>query len=510
VEVTVPGSGPLPGTQILASYPGNRMLDGLTRAQLVGALQGLLYNANDLVDAQAEVGDDGVVELRLVRDPVHATGTWSGPARGLVADLAAEDPDGPGRVVFVRDAGRRALVRVNDVGGFGWRRIEAEAEAARVGGGADQTAPVTVSGLTTGNGLVEVTVDETDGTFSIDGQAGFGRLVDDGDAGDTYNWCPPDTDEVVDRPEQVSVEVNETGPLRARLVITAGYGWPERVRDGARVGRREARVVTTLEVRAGEALVRVTSQIDNPSRDHRLRVWFPLPEPATGSSAECAFAVVERGLTAEGGPNELGLPTFPSRRFVQAGGLTVVHEGLLEYELVDIRPASGVRGSGDDDRAHALALTLLRATGIISQGPMTSRPWPAGPPTPVEGPQMIGPLTVRYGLAVGPADPYALVDDAFVDLLVADPAKIRGMAAAPALPGDAGQALDVAGAEVSSVRRVGGRLEVRVWNPSPEPTVVSVAGRSGWQVDLRGAPVEVFEESLPLGPWRLTTLVLDE
>ena len=34
------------------------------------------------------------------------------------------------------------------------------------------------------------------------------------------------------------------------------------------------------------------------------------------SEAECAFAVVTRGLTAEGGPTELGLPTFPSRRFV--------------------------------------------------------------------------------------------------------------------------------------------------------------------------------------------------
>ena len=217
--------------------------------------------------------------------------------------------------------------------------------------------------------------------------------------------------------------------------------------------------------------------------------------------------MVRRGLTAEGGPNEWGVPTFPSRRFVQAGGLTVVHDGLLEYELVDIDR------SGDPPRAAALALTLLRCTGIISRGPMTSRPWPAGPPTAVEGPQMLGPHTLRYAIQIGPADPYALVDDAFLPLLVADPAKIRGMAGATAPPrhqGRSGQALAVAGAEVSSVRRVGGRLEVRVWNPGAEPTTVELAGRSGWLVDLRGAPVEPFEGRVELAPWRIATLVIDE
>jgi len=48
-----------------------------------------------------------------------------------------------------------------------------------------------------------------------------------------------------------------------------------------------------------------------------------------GTTICCAYSVVERGLVAEGGPSEVALPTFPSRRFVTAGGLTVVHEGLL-------------------------------------------------------------------------------------------------------------------------------------------------------------------------------------
>jgi alpha-mannosidase len=56
------------------------------------------------------------------------------------------------------------------------------------------------------NGLLSVDIDTATGTWAIDGLAGFGRLVDDGDAGDTYNHCPPDVDQVVDEPAGVSVE----------------------------------------------------------------------------------------------------------------------------------------------------------------------------------------------------------------------------------------------------------------------------------------------------------------
>ena len=113
-----------------------------------------------------------------------------------------------------------------------------------------------------------------------------------------------------------------------------------------------------LELRADEPVVRVSTSFVNPSRDHRLRVHLPLPEPAQTSRAESAFAVVERGLTAEGRSDEFGLPTAPAHRFVSAGGLTVVHDGVCEYELIDITP------SALGDTANTLALTVLRATGM--------------------------------------------------------------------------------------------------------------------------------------------------
>jgi mannosylglycerate hydrolase len=214
-----------------------------------------------------------------------------------------------------------------------------------------------------------------------------------------------------------------------------------------------------------------------------------LPRQATVSHAECAFAVVERGLQAEGGPSERGLPTYPSRRFVSAGGLTVVHEGLLEYELVD--------------GGRTLALTLLRATGMLSRVDVAYRPLPAGPPIPVEGPQMAGLHRVSYALHTGGDDPYAVADDVFLPLLVA------------AAPGGGhrpseGTALEVTGAEVSAVRRVAGLLEIRVFNPTTEETHVGLPGRRGELVDLRGRPLESFEDGFALRPWGIATARLAE
>jgi alpha-mannosidase len=334
------------------------------------------------------------------------------------------------------------------------------------------------------NGLISLTVDQADGTFSINDLQGLDRLVDDGDEGDTYNYSPPAGDAVVDRPAAVAVEVLERGPVRGRVRVTRTFVWPHRIEDGKRVGSRTVDVATELELRAGEEMVRVTTTLENQCRDHRLRAWFPLPRLASESRAECAFGTVTRGLVAEGGEQEYGLPTFPSRRFVSAGGLTVLHDGLLEYEVVD---------SG-----RALALTLLRATGMLSRDHAAYRPNPAGPALPVEGPQMQGRLTVRYALCVGrEQDAYALADQAWLPFEVTAGAGIGNRP-------DRGSVLSVTGAEVSAVQRVGGVLEVRVFNPSDGDTTVTVDG-SGWLVDLRGRPLEPFDGSFELRPWGIAT-----
>jgi alpha-mannosidase len=257
----------------------------------------------------------------------------------------------------------------------------------------------------------------------------------------------------------------------------------------ARVGEHLVEVQTDMEVRADDSTVRVATSFVNPSGDHRLRVHLPLPEPATESHAESAFTVVTRGLTAEGRVDELGLPTAPAERFVTAGRLTVAHEGVCEYELIDF----------EDDAARTLALTVLRSTGMLSRMGMAYRPFPAGPMTPVEGLQMRGKrVTLRYALALDCDDPYSLADDVLLPLETT--ASLGGGTRPPS-----GSELTVHGAEVSALQRVGGVLELRVFNPRPEATEVSVPGRTGWLVDLRGFPTEPFEGSFELRPFGVAT-----
>jgi hypothetical protein len=58
---------------------------------------------------------------------------------------------------------------------------------------------------------------------------------------------------------------------------------------------------------------------------------------------------------------------------------------------------------------------------------------------------------------------------------------------------------------VSAVRREGGVLEVRVFNPSARATTVALPGLSGWLVNLRGYPERPFEGSFELRPFGIAT-----
>jgi len=498
VELMVPALGePGPDIQVVsqrAGLPGTITLNGTTVVNMLGLIQGSRIDEDTYVTEVGLTEDDTGLDITLSIGSHPPEGVpIEEIKRELFTKLTAY-PDTEVRVTIHQPAMRRILGRQEDVPGFGWAKFEPARLSHPVFVDGD-TGP----GVTLSNGLVTVAVDPVDGTFSLNGVAGYGRLVDGGDHGDTYNYSPPAHDTIVDAPDSVVVTIGDRGPVRGTVVVRSTYTWPERVDSdhGTRIGSRPTEITTTVELRADETVTQVHTTFDNPSKDHRLRVHFPLPEPAATSQAECAFTVVERGLTAEGREEEIGTPTFPSRRFVSAGGLTVIHEGLLEYELVDV-----VDADGTGPRATGLALTLLRSTGMLSRFGMITRPLPAGPMTPIEGPQMIGPVEARYALSVDPTDPYRLADDVLLPLL---PVGSFGGGGRPA----SGSPLTLRGAEVSSVRREAGALEIRVFNPRPVPTVVEVDNRSGWMVDLRGKPLQPFDGRFELRAQGIATLRLD-
>jgi hypothetical protein len=486
VELVVAADGPPgPDLQVISErtgLPGTLTIDANTARTVLAMLQGSRIDDDAWVHDVAVDEDETGIDVTVTIGPDERPGVPIARAKqDLYVRLGAR-PDAMVRVRLDQPPIRRVVARVAPVPGLGWSAFAAATLAHPV------QATDGPDGVTLSNGLVTVVVDPASGTFSVDQVPGFGRLVDQGDLGDSYNYSPPVSDTVVERPEAVSVRTDRTGPVRASAVITATYRWPDHV-DGTsqrRVGEHVVEVTTSVEVQADEPTVRVATTFVNPSRDHRLRVHLPLPAPAAGSEAGCAFGPVRRGLAVEGRPDEHGLPTFPARGFVRAGGLTVVPDAVREYELVD------VSDTGEGPRAASLALTVLRSTGMLSRLGMTYRPFPAGPLTPVDGLQLVGrPVTCRYALALGDVDPYALADSVLNPLEVVDS---LGGGHRPAT----GQLLAVEGAELSSVRRRAGVVEIRVFNPSDQPTTVRCGERSGWLVDLRGRTTGAFDGSFEL------------
>jgi mannosylglycerate hydrolase len=259
--------------------------------------------------------------------------------------------------------------------------------------------------------------------------------------------------------------------VRGREVhVVRTYGWGEALVE----------VTTRVEVRPGEPFVRLQISFDNPRPDHRLRFHIPLAERTDVSHAEGQFAVVERGLEAEGGHGEVPLPTYPARGFVDAGGVAVLLDHVMEYEVVEGRE---------------LALTLLRATGLISRPDNPYREVNAGPEVALPAAQCLGPWGVGFALyphtgswhEAGVLEQMECYQHPFLTA--------PGTGESPAAPEQAGLELSGDGVVLSALRRRGEDLEARIVCERPELCqAVLTLGRSEVRADLR--------------PWEIRTVVV--
>ena len=440
-----------------------------------------------------------VVQLDRVADP---------PELDVDELIAAIELAGQGRpddlwaVTIDVTKRRRVLARLPAPAlGYAWA-TEIEASEIDVA-----SIPNAVEGTDTilRNGLVEVAVAD-DGTFRLAGGGvsleGVGRIVDGGDAGDSYNYGRPAADRIVEVPESVDVRIGHHGPLSGDLTIGRTFAWPRGLSVDATARTPETVltvVTTTVELRADEPFVRVSVTFDNDSTDHRVRFHVPLPAPVSGSAAEGQFAVVDRGLEPEAGHGEVPLPTFPAVAFASVEGCSVLLDQVTEYEVVDGRE---------------IALTLVRSFGLISRNANPYREDPAGPEVPVPAAQLLGTRSFRFALFphtgrwldAGTRAAAERYRHPFVVL------RSTGAADAPTEPVQ-GLRLEGDGAVLSAVRRRGDWLEIRLVNEGPaacrailetplvEARTTDLLGRPGAQLAVSRGSLE-----LDLAPWEIRTV----
>jgi mannosylglycerate hydrolase len=353
------------------------------------------------------------------------------------------------------------------------------------------------------NGLVTVEV-ASDGTLTVtgvDGTAlrGVGRLVDEGDRGDAYNFAPAAQAEPVDAPESVTTTVLARGPLRGVIAVERTYRLPVGIdaqdRDTRSEQTRALHTRMLVEVRRHEPFVRVSLDLVNTVGDHRLRLHVPLGEQVSQSFGAGQFDVTRRGRSAEGGWGEFPLPTFPATGFVSAGPAHLLLDKLTEYEVVT------PERSGADE----LAVTLLRAVGMMSVNVHPLRDEPAGSQIPVPGAQYLGQAVPTRLAVLAHRGGWEAADAArWAEVFRHDPVVYPGTApaGAPLPPPVAGPRLE-GPAILTSLRTVAGRsevgqrseeteeevLEARLVNLSDREVVATLGlpdGRDWVATDLRG------------------------
>jgi alpha-mannosidase len=438
-------------------------------------------------------------------------------ARAQAAELAARDDITTFHVV-VREAQKtEALLLARDVPAHGGRVLFLR-PAPRVGAAPPVAERVWAERAALQNEHLRVAVDPRDGSLTLHdkrtGQvySGLNRLVDGGDVGDLYTYCPPATETLVTEPLwPPRIELLEEGPVRATLRVTREYGLPAACTDARDARSPEyvtCRVVSDVTLAACARRVEIRTTVDNQARDHRLRAHFPVPFDAEAADAEGVFEV-RRRPARQSPPESDILPwsfwaeepvnTHPQQRFVDVSdgqtGLAVLNRGLAEYELLP----------GADGQGSELAVTLLRCVGWLSRDDLKTRRGHAGPPLATPEAQGLGTHVFEYALA-----PHAgtwTAEDAHVQQeALAFESSLRAVVAeqhdGTLPPVWSFVHVEPASVVVSSIKRAEDRdgLIVRVYNPLPKAVtaemILPLPFRAVRRVNLNEAPVPEAEDPL--------------
>lgn len=194
---------------------------------------------------------------------------------------------------------------------------------------------------------------------------GLNRFIDDGDRGDTYNFCPPENDKrFQSKGDNLRIECLHDDDLFSCYLVSQEFHVPEKLSSDRRVRQNKlTRLPVSFRImflKQGSR-IDIETTIDNSARDHRLKAVFPTYRDCDEEWAETQFDIVKRNcdIGEFDGWFENPQPEKPQQNLVlvcdQAGGLAVANRGIPEYRISH-RPE------------RAIELTLLRCVEWGSRG----------------------------------------------------------------------------------------------------------------------------------------------
>jgi alpha-mannosidase len=379
------------------------------------------------------------------------------------------------------------------------------------------------------NAYIRLTLND-DGTVDVvDKRSGTtyrrcGNLEDVGDVGDEYTYAAPARDLGITSADAVDVAISRVhaGPLRVSFQIDLALPLPTAAAEDRRSRHGEKtlnRIRQVVSLDAGSPCIGWQITVDNTSRDHRLRVLFPIGVAKVDRvRAGTAFAVADRPARREvpaavrvEAPVSFGPTEWVSEAGNEEAGAVLLGEGLMEYEAVE----------GDD--GMRLGLTLLRCVGYLSRDDLPTRPsGHAGPGLPTPGAQCLGTHSFRLAFEPRTARPSNGALLARASTFASPPHVVPAFGSAAALaPAGAFLGLDTLEGEVQLSAcywsAEGDALVVRVFNPNGEPARVRLSptqpALSASRVDFLEREVEPLTVDsgaveLGLGAFAIETVVL--
>lgn len=231
----------------------------------------------------------------------------------------------------------------------------------------DRICRTTETDLEVGENFIKnskISLEIKDNRISINSKENSLEIVDFKDLGDSYNSAP-DINDTGTVEEIISSKVVLQGKLRCTLCLET----------------QNSKIYVSLDKNSEALDFKVV--YNNKKKNHIVQAKINSYNPISETYSEDMNKLIKREFDPnykirENLPKTRGFEaktnTAPMQRYVWANGLGIVTKGLNEYEVSE----------------NSLLITLLRATGRISEPKNPARTTPAGPPLETTDSQMLG------------------------------------------------------------------------------------------------------------------------
>src|SRR5574344_652269 len=205
------------------------------------------------------------------------------------------------------------------------------------------------------------------------------KITDDKDCGNTYNFAPK-KGQKTKFAEIISANLLYSGIYQCAILLKF------------KLGREKLNIKISLN--KGSEILNFEINWNNLRKNHLLQVLFKNIGTVKETYSEDMNTLICRKFDENYNiknnfpktkGSEANTNTAPMQRYLNVNDLSIITKGITEYEV----------------KKEAVAITILRATGLISNPKNTCRTTPAGPPIEVETAQQLGENVAEFSILFG-------------------------------------------------------------------------------------------------------------